>query len=67
MDLVADNLVSCMVIIDGGFWGLVIRYCRHDMIVFSEEAFHVIAHHSWLVIGSGPFGGGKFCVRGGSG
>ena len=43
MDLVADSLVSCMVIIDGGFCGFVIKSCRHGMAVFSEEAFHVIA------------------------
>ena len=51
MNLVADNLVSCMVIIDGGFWGFVIRYCRHGVAMFSEEAFHVTAHNSWLVSG----------------
>lgn len=52
MDLVADNLVSCMVIIEGGFWGVVIKSCRHGMDVLREEAFHVIACVSWLVSGS---------------
>ena len=67
MDLVADNLVLCMVIIDGGFWGFVIRSYRHGMAVLSEEEVHVIAYDYWLVSESGPFGGGRFCVRGGLG
>ena len=44
MDLVADNLVSCMVMIDGGCWGCVIRSCRHGMAVLSEDAFQVMAY-----------------------
>ena len=46
MDLVAVSLVSCMVIIEGGLWGLIIRSCRHGMAVLREEAFHVIAYVS---------------------
>lgn len=43
VDLVAESLVSWMVIIEGGFWGVVIKSCKHGMEVLSEEAFHVIA------------------------
>ena len=46
MDLVADSLVSCMVIIEGGFWGFMIRSCRHSMAMLSEDAFHVITYAS---------------------
>ena len=67
MDLVVDSLVSCIVIIEGGFWEFVIRSCRHGIAVLSEEAFHVKAYVSWLVNGSGPFGGGRFCIGRGLG
>ena len=67
VDLVADNLVSCIVIIDGGFWGFVIRSCRHGMVVLSEEAFQVMAYDSWLVSGTGPGGGDGLWIGGGLG
>ena len=65
VDLVADSLVSCMVIIEGGLWRLVIESCRHGMAVLREEAFHVIAYVPWLVSGGKLVDGGKVCVRGG--
>lgn len=67
MDLVAANFVSCIVIIDRGFRGFVIRSCRHGMAVLSEDAFHVRAYDSWLVSGIGTFGGDGFCISGGLG
>ena len=63
----ADNLVSCMAIIEGGLWELVIRSCRHGMAVLREEAFHVIAYDSWLVSGGRLVDGDKLCVGGGLG
>jgi hypothetical protein len=60
VDLVAESLVSWMVIIEGGLWGVVIKSCKHGMEVLSEEAFHVIACVAWLVSGSGLVEGG--CV-----
>ena len=63
----ADNLVSCMAIIESGLWGLVIRSCRHGMAVLREDAFHVIAYDSWLVSGGRVVGVGKFIGGGGLG
>ena len=63
----AESLVSCMAIIEGGLWGLVIRYFRHDMAVLREEAFHVIAYVLWLVSGGRLVDGGKVCVMTGLG
>ena len=37
VDLVAESLVSCMVITDGGIWNCVTRSCRHGIAVFSER------------------------------
>ena len=46
VDFVAESLVSCIVIIDGGFWGLVIRSCSHGMAVVSAKAFQVMIYDS---------------------
>lgn len=43
VDFVADSLVSCIAMIDGGVWEYVISFCKHDIVVFNEEAFHIIA------------------------
>ena len=67
MDLVAESLVSCMAIIEGGFWGLIIKSCMQGMAVLREEAFHVMAYVSRLVSGSCPVGGSKCCVGRGVG
>jgi hypothetical protein len=64
---VADNLVSCMAIIEGGLWELVIRSCRQGMAVLREEAFYVIAYDSWLVSGGRLVDEGRLCVGGGLG
>lgn len=62
VDLVADSFVYCIVIIDGGFRGFVIRSCRHGMAVLSEDAFQVRAYDSWLISGIGAFGGDGFII-----
>lgn len=67
MDLVAEILVSCMVIIEGGFWVVVIKSYKHDMEVLSKEAFHVIACVAWLVSEIGPVGGDEWDVGRGVG
>jgi hypothetical protein len=66
VDFVADSLVSCMVMIDGG--SFVIKSCKHGIAVLSEEAFHVMAYVSRLVsgigsdVGDGVGIGGLGCV-----
>ena len=57
VDLVAESLVSWMVMIDGGCREFAIRSCRHGIAVLSEEAFHIMACDSWLVRGTGLGGG----------
>lgn len=42
VDFVAESLVSCIAIIDGGFWGCVTSSSRPDIAVLSEEAFQVM-------------------------
>ena len=54
MDLVADSLVSCRAMSDGGLLVLVIKSCKQGIAVLSEEAFQVIAYVGWLVRGIGP-------------
>ena len=51
VDFVADSLVSCRVMIDGGFF--VIKSYKHGIAVLSEETFHVMAYVSRLVSGIG--------------
>ena len=48
VDFVADSLVSCRVMIDGG--SFVIKSCKHGIAVLSEETFHVMAYVSKLVV-----------------
>ena len=67
MDLVAESLVSCMVMIDRGCWGFVIRSCRHSMAVLSEEAFQVVAYDSWRVSRTGLCEGDELWIGGGLG
>lgn len=43
VDFVDDSLVYCVAMIDGGVWEYVISSCKHDIAVFNEEIFHVIA------------------------
>jgi hypothetical protein len=52
--MVADNLVSCMAMIDGGAWGLVIKSCKPGIAVLREDAFQVMAYVVRLVGGVGP-------------
>lgn len=42
VDLVAVSLVSCMVMIVGGFGEYVVSSCRHGIAVLSEAAFQVM-------------------------
>ena len=39
VDLVAENLISCMAIIDGGIWECVTRSRRHDIAILSKATF----------------------------
>ena len=46
VDFVAQSLVSCIVIIDGGLWGLVIKSYRHGMTVLSVKVFKIMIYDS---------------------
>jgi hypothetical protein len=50
---VADSLVSCMAMIEGGSCGFVIKSCKHGIAVLNDEAFQVMAYAGRLVIGRG--------------
>jgi hypothetical protein len=67
VDLVADSLVSCRAMIDGGAWGLVIKSCKQGIAVLREDAFQVMAYVSWLVRGIGPGGGEEWDIGAGVG
>jgi hypothetical protein len=54
VDLVADSLVSCRAMIDGGSWGLVIKSCKQGIAVLREDTFQVMADVAKLVRGIGP-------------
>lgn len=49
VDLVAESLVTYMMIIDGSIWEYVTRSCRHGIAVSSKEAFYVMMCNFWLV------------------
>lgn len=57
MDLVADSLVSWIVMIDGGLGEFEIKSWRQGMAVLREDAFQVVAYVSRLVGGIGPGSG----------
>ena len=67
MDLVADSLVSCRAMIDGGSWGLVIKSCKQGIAVLREDTFQVMAYVSRLVRGIGPGGGVEWDIVAGVG
>jgi len=43
VDLVADSLVSCRAMSDGGLLVLVIKSCKQGIAVLREDAFQVMA------------------------
>ena len=67
MNFVADSLVSCMVMIDGGSWGFVIKFCKQGIAVLSDDAFQVMAYVGRLVRGIGPGCGAKLVIGAGLG
>ena len=56
VDLVAESLVSCIIITIGGVWKYVTRLCKHGIAVLNEEAFQVMMCASWLVSDVGGCG-----------
>ena len=49
VDLVAESLVSCKAIIDGGIWKYVTRFCRRSIAVLSKEASQIMMYDFGLL------------------